>query len=148
MTTHSMEEYPACCHCGAIQFIYRTDRAPADWSIRACQCRFCRAHNALSVSGPDSKIEFRVRDADRLQRYRFGLRTADFLLCRNCGVYTGAVIKTDAGTFGIVNVRALIDVPGDLPAGVPISYDGERTGDRVSRREQRWTRVTGIDTEP
>ncbi len=77
-----------------------------------------------------------------LQKYRFGLRTADFLLCTECGVYIGAVIETDSGAYGIVNVHALSETPEGLAATAPISYDAEDTGGRVSRREERWTPVT------
>ena len=81
---------------------------------------------------------------ERLQRYRFALQTADFLLCKQCGVYLGAVIETDQGRFGIINTHARAEQPSDIAAVQPISYDGEDTGGRVSRREERWTPVTGV----
>ena len=77
-----------------------------------------------------------------MQRYRFALKTADFLLCRDCGVYIGAVIETDKARFGIINTRTLDDsVPATADAEA-ISYDGEDTGGRVGRRESRWAPVT------
>lgn len=77
-----------------------------------------------------------------MQKYRFGLKTADFLFCRECGVYIGALIKTGGKCFGIVNVHALQESPANLAAADSISYDDEDTGGRVSRREQRWTPVS------
>ena len=136
--------YDGGCHCGAIGFQFRTQVAPAGWSIRACQCRFYRLHDALSTSDPAGELTFIADRAELLQRYRFALRTADFLLCRDCGVYIGAVIETDAGCFGIVNTHALAEQPGDLADVAPISYDGEDTDGRISRREDRWTPVTGV----
>ena len=136
--------YDGGCHCGAIGFQLRTEKAPADWSIRACQCRFCRLHDALSTSDPSGQLEFSAKRPELLQRYRFALKTADFLLCRDCGVYIGAVIETDEGRFGIVNTHALASEPEDIADVEPISYDGEDTGGRVSRREERWTPVTGV----
>jgi len=65
-------------------------------------------------------------------------------LCAECGVYIGAVIETDSGAYGIVNVHALSETPEDLAATAPISYDTEDTGGRVSRRKERWTPVTEI----
>ena len=103
-------EYQGSCHCGAIGYRYRTPIAPDQWSIRACQCRFCRAHDALSASDPNGFIEFTVADPKQLNRYRFGLKTADFLLCRECGVYIGALIETENGQFGIINTHALLPV--------------------------------------
>jgi hypothetical protein len=72
------------------------------------------------------------------------LKTADFLLCGQCGVYVGAVIETDSGAFGIINVHALLETPGKLAGPEPISYDDENASDRVSRREERWTPVTSL----
>jgi hypothetical protein len=69
------------------------------------------------------------------------LQTADFLLCGNCGVYIGAVMTRDAGTFGIVNIRALAAPPEDLADVVPVSYDGEDEYSRVARRETRWSKA-------
>lgn len=132
------------CHCGALGFHYATAVAPAHWSVRACQCRFCRMHDALSTSDPAGRLSFHCRDPAALQRYRFALQTADFLLCRNCGVYIGAVIETAAGRFGIINTHALSAPPADMAAVGAISYDDEGIGDRVSRREQRWTPVVGV----
>ncbi len=132
------------CYCGAIGFRYATNVAPGEWSMRACQCRFCLAHDALSTSDPAGSIAFVSTNSERLQRYRFGLKTADFLLCTNCGVYIGAVIETDTGRFGIVNTHALAPVPENIAAVAPTSYDGEDTDDRVSRREERWTAVTAV----
>ena len=132
------------CYCGAIGFRYATNVAPGEWSIRACQCRFCLAHDALSTSDPAGSIAFVSTNPERLQRYRFGLKTADFLLCTNCGVYIGAAIETDTGRFGIVNTRALAPVPENIAAAAPMSYDGEDTNGRVARREERWTPVTSV----
>ena len=137
-------EYEGSCHCGAIGFTYRSSIEPVQWSIRACQCSFCRAHNALSTSDPDGQIDFMASRPELLRKYRFGLKTADFLLCSDCGVYIGAVIETGSGTFGIVNVHALREAPANLAATAPISYDDEDVGGRVARREDRWTPVTGI----
>ena len=136
--------YTGSCHCGAIGYDYSTAMLPEEWSIRACQCAFCRAHDALSTSDPQGRITFSTNDPSLLQRYRFALRTADFLLCHNCGVYIGAVIETGSGRFGIVNTHSLTPVPENIAAVAPISYDSEDTSGRVSRREERWTPVTGV----
>ena len=137
-------DYEGKCHCGAIGFRYATNVAPDEWSIRACQCRFCLTHDALSTSDPAGSIAFVCKNLKQLQRYRFGLKTADFLLCTNCGIYIGAIIETDTGRFGIVNTHALAPLPGNIAAVAPISYDGEDTAGRISRREERWTPVTSV----
>lgn len=132
-------QYEGHCHCGAIGFRYETSVAPASWLIRACQCTFCRAHDALSTSDPAGSITFIVADPACLQRYQFGLRTADFLLCRQCGVYIGAVIAIGDSKFGIINTHALHAQPDGIADVAAIDYDREDVDGRVSRRQDRWT---------
>lgn len=139
-----MSNYKGHCHCGAIAFDYSSTLAPADWSIRACQCAFCRAHNALSTSDPAGTLTFTANSPEHMQRYRFAMKTADFLLCRNCGVYIGAVIDAPHGRFGIVNTHALATTPADIAVVAAISYDREEKSGRLSRRESRWTPVVGV----
>ena len=134
--------YAGHCHCGAIGFHYTTAIAPADWSVRACQCRFCRMHDALSTSDPAGRLAFAHEDPVQLQRYRFALRTADFLLCRRCGVYIGAIMRVGDRDYGIINTHALDAIPPNIAAVGAIRYDDEDVDGRVSRREQRWTPVT------
>lgn len=136
--------YDGGCHCGAIGFRFQSDRAPSRWSVRACQCRFCRLHGALSTSDPDGALDFSASQPDRVLRYRFALQTADFLLCQQCGVYIGAVIETEGQRFGIINTLALTAQPDDLAAAQPVSYAGEDTGGRIDRRVERWTPVTRV----
>ena len=135
--------YAGSCHCGAIAFDYRASRSPDMWSVRACQCTFCRAHSALSTSDPSSTIAFHEYQTGLLQRYRFGLRTADFLLCRKCGVYIGAEIATITGRFGIININALRPIPRLLAPAVSMEYGSEAIEERISRRETRWSPVVG-----
>jgi hypothetical protein len=64
-------------HCGNVTFTWAASRPPEALSVRACGCRFCRQHAALSTSDPDGHVSFTVADPARLGRYRFGLKTAD-----------------------------------------------------------------------
>ena len=138
-----MDGYKGSCHCGAIGFEYRTALRPSEWSVRACQCRFCRAHDALSASDPAGQLLFLADEPDQLQRYRFALGTADFLLCRRCGVYVGAVIEVGDSYRGIINTHALVD-SDSVAAPQAKSYDGEDVAERVARRDQRWTPVSAV----
>ena len=136
--------FPGRCHCGALGFSFQTALPVGQWSVRACQCRFCRTHGALTTSDPAGRLTWHVEDGALLQRYRFGLRTADFLLCRRCGVYIGAQIETARGAFGIINALALTAVPQALPRAAAADYSSESTDERVERRERRWTPLTAV----
>lgn len=90
-------------------------------------------------------MEFVAERPFLMNRYRFAQRSADFLLCRQCGVYVGAVIRTARGRFGIVNVNALRSIPADIAAPVAMEYAAESPQERIARREQRWSPVIGAD---
>ena len=139
-----MVAYDGSCHCGAIGFRFQCENAAATWPMRACQCRFCRAHDVISTSDPEGDLEVFAKDRRHLHRYRFALRTADFLVCKQCGVYIGAVIESGDRLFGIINVRALQALPEPLAAVAPVSYDAEDPKGRIARREERWTPVSRV----
>ena len=63
------------CHCGNLTFRLTASQPPEDLPVRACGCRFCRQHGALSTSDPEGRLSFAARDPERLSRYRFGLKT-------------------------------------------------------------------------
>jgi len=134
-------EYLARCHCGALTARYRTAIEPSAWSLRACQCSFCRSHGALTTSDPAGTLEFRSSDPEQVQRYRFGGRTADFLICRQCGVYIGVQMASDQGRFGVLNVLSLRPPVTSLLLPAPMAYGAETAEVRTLRREARWTPV-------
>ena len=135
----SLHTFTGSCHCGALGFSFHTALPVAEWSVRACQCGFCRAHGAVTTSDPAGRLVFRIGQRESLRRYRFGLKTADFLLCGVCGVYVGAQIETPRGAFGIINTLAMTPRPTQMPAAAPADYDAEDPSQRSRRREQRWT---------
>ena len=144
MVESSVRAFEGACHCGALRYVFRTARPPTTWPVNACQCTFCRAHGARTTTDPAGSVAFRINDESQVQRYRFGLRTADFLVCRNCGVYIAAVFSSPGGTFATLNVNALCE-PLALPDALPVSYNSERVDERCARREERWTPVDTRD---
>lgn len=98
----------------------------------------------MTTSDPSGRLIFHVDAAESLQRYRFGLKTADFLLCKRCGVYIGAQIETAHGAFGIVNTLAMMPVPEGLPVAAVADYGVESARERVERREKRWTPLEAV----
>lgn len=136
------------CHCGAVRWELRTALPPSRWSVRACQCAFCKLHGGLSTSDPDGEIRFRVEQPEHLVRYRFGTRSADFLVCGRCGVYVGATMSEPDGAWAIVNARTLDhDGAASLPAAQPMSYEGETAQERRLRRRARWSPLVPRELE-
>jgi hypothetical protein len=126
------------CHCGALAVQFSTELPIEQIEVRACQCTFCRAHGALSVTDPQGLLTFSTNDASWLVRYRFGLKLADFLLCSRCGTYLGAYMEDDGRAYGVLNICALRERDR---FGTPLlmRYDGETVVTRLQRRRERWT---------
>jgi hypothetical protein len=136
-----MKAWTGRCHCGALCFEYRTGKPVEEWPVRACQCSFCLKHAAVYTSDPAGAVRWMHADASQLARYRFGQKTADFLFCRRCGGYLGAVAEEGGQPLVVLNLRAFDPPPEGLPPSQPMSYEGEATGERNARRSARWTPV-------
>jgi hypothetical protein len=121
------------CHCGAICFEFETSKL---LTPRACQCGFCRKHNARTVSDPEGTAELTLGES--VARYRFGTGTTDFLICARCGVYVGATAELDGRLYATLNLNAFDDPRLDLDAA-PAFYDGEDPAAKAARRRARWT---------
>jgi hypothetical protein len=90
-------------------------------------------------------VAFAAPEPEFLSRYRFGERTADFLICTRCGVYIGALIETANGRYGIINIKTLRPIPPGLPEPVAMEYGSESRDERIARRELRWTPAAAPD---
>ena len=130
------------CHCGNITYTFDIGRSLETLGLRACQCSFCRAHGARTTSDPGGEIRLAVHDKALLQIYRFGLRTADFLICRGCGVFIGAVMEEDGRRFMTVNANTFRPPPAFDIAGSANDFGAEDAGGRAARRAAKWTPVT------
>ncbi len=126
------------CHCDNLQFRLTTELTVDDLSVRACQCSFCRSHGAKCTSDFNGSVQFLVQDWNNLNCYQFGAKTADFLICKICGVYLAAVTTIDGNQWATVNLNTT--ELRDRPA-IPVSYDDETKQERLERRSQRWTPV-------
>jgi hypothetical protein len=83
-------------------------------------------------------LDVRADDWSLVERYQFGTRTYDFLICRRCGAFIAAVAAVSLGTRAVVNVNCLDD-RGRFPS-VPTMHDfgGETIDNRSSRRATSW----------
>jgi hypothetical protein len=130
------------CHCGNLRLTLRLSRPPMETLLRACTCSFCRAHATRTTSDPEGAAEIWAQDWDLVERYRFGSRTAEYLICRRCGVYIGAVFTTEAGTRAVINTNSLADRALFTATPASVDHEGEATADRMARRTANWTPMT------
>jgi hypothetical protein len=126
------------CHCGNIVVQLRLSRPPEQMPLRSCSCAFCRAHGTRTLSDRDGQADVTAVDWSQVERYRFGSATADYLICRRCGVYVGAFCETKSGLRAVVNVNCLDDRAAFTQIPAAPDYDGETTDARLNRRATNW----------
>jgi hypothetical protein len=135
-------EHAGGCHCGNLRVTVRLTQPPAEVQLRACGCSFCRAHNTRTASDPDGAVDISAGEWSQVQFYRFGSGTADFVICRNCGVYIGAIGDSGAGMRAVINTTCLNDRALFTREPAPADHDGESTDSRFARRAASWTPAT------
>jgi hypothetical protein len=137
----TMHQFHGSCHCGNLEVDYRTTVAAEDSSVRACQCSFCRKHDARAISDPAGSITITALDPNLLERYRFGLAVVEFLLCRKCGVYVSAYTQDSGEAYANVMINVLDDRKR-FPQPNAVHLDGENQSDKWKRHSERWTPAT------
>jgi len=130
------------CHCGNLRVRLSLTQAPSEVRLRACGCSFCRRHNTRTASDPRGAVDLWAVDWSLVQLYRFGTGTAEFVTCRNCGVYIGAIGDSGSGTRAVINTTCLDDRALFTRDPTPTDHDGETTEDRLARRAANWTPAT------
>ena len=132
------------CHCGKLRAFFDSQKTPAELGVRTCQCAFCRAHGAVNISDPEGLTTIECA-ADDVNRYTFALRTADFLICKSCGVYIAAVMGEGDRIVSTLNVAGLRITEFDDVDEAPMDYGAEDTKARIARRYTKWTPTTFND---
>lgn len=125
------------CHCGAITFQLATALAPTALPVRICGCTFCLKHRPRYTSDPAGHVEIRI--GAEVSRYRFGLRLADFLICKTCGVFVAAH-EPDRAVINIETLARASELTAE-PIHLTI-YDTEDAAARLARRAKNWTPAT------
>jgi len=130
------------CHCGALTLELATAHAPSELPVRICGCSFCAKHRPRYTSDPAGHVTIRIADPASVSRYRFGLRLADFLICKTCGVFVAAVEPGDPGR-AVINLDVLARA-SEFTAGPTqfTAYDNEDAATRTARRARNWTPAT------
>jgi hypothetical protein len=132
------------CHCGNIGFTFRSALAIERLPLRSCACSFCSRHGARTTTDARGTVEIAVDDPSCLIRYRFALRTADFLVCGRCGIYVAAVLTDDGRPYATVNANTFDREEVARCPAEPVDYSAETFEERRARRVKRWTPVTCI----
>ncbi|HUQ08850.1 MAG TPA: hypothetical protein VM146_00950 [Steroidobacteraceae bacterium] len=126
------------CHCGNIRFALEWRPEPAAIPARACGCSFCVKHGGVWTSCPAGSLQVRVQRDDRVERYVFGTKTAEFHVCKDCGVVPVVTSTIEGRVHAVVSVNAFDGVEASQLERSPASFDGESEGDRLARRQRNW----------
>lgn len=133
-----MPTFDGGCHCGAVTLRFESANSAAALPVRACGCSFCRGHGARTMTDPDGAARITAR-RDALKLYRFGLKTADFVVCSACGVYVGAYFDDDGNGYATLNVNAFHARAQFTQEAAHADYAQEDAAGRMARRRIRWT---------
>ena len=111
----------------------------------ACQCGFCRKHNARAFSDPRARVTITAREPEQMQRYAFGLRTAEAIVCRRCGVYVAMVLTEGEHAWSTINVDVLDERASFTRPAEPRDFSAEDVSSRTARRKARWSPTTLVN---
>ena len=136
-----MSGYTGGCHCGNIAVTFETNKEATDFTPRACDCSFCRKHSTRALSDPAGHIHLNVQREDDLNRYQFGTRATEFLICRSCGVYVSAYMPDGDAAFANV-LASVLDNHDQFGPGEVTDYGNEDEPGKRARRRHKWTPAT------
>ena len=91
-------------------------------------------------------MQVEIGDAAQINKYLFGTSTAEFHICRACGVVPVVTSEISGHIYAVVNVNTFTNVD-DLHFKESVTdFDGESTESRLDRRARVWIpRVTIVE---
>ena len=126
------------CHCGNVAFTLDWNDEQPEIAARACTCAFCLKHGGVWTSNPRSTLVVAVRDPSLVAKYRFGTNTAEFHVCRTCGVVPLVTSQIEDHTYAVVNVNTFENVDPTLLRRGTVSFEAEEVESRLARRTRNW----------
>ncbi len=126
------------CHCGNIRFEFDSSVPRSELPVRVCGCAFCIRHGARYTSDPGGAVRVEIDDGELVQRYAFGHRTAEFILCRRCGCVPLATSVIDGKTYAIININVTNEPEAFSRPPAAFDYDDETVEERLTRRKEKW----------
>jgi len=90
------------------------------------------------ISDTAGLLELSADDWSLVELYRFGTRTADFVICRRCGVFVAAIMNLSTEPHAVVNVNCLDDRSLFTVEAAMHEFQDETLEARTSRRTANW----------
>lgn len=109
-----------------------------DLALRRCDCSFCQKHGCRYTSDPAGKLTVDISQKNQITRYHFGHKTADFILCTNCGALPLITSDIEGKTYAVLNANCLDKIDQLQDKGPENSFGAEVKQDRLTRRQKNW----------
>ncbi len=127
------------CHCGNVSFELDWQPEPLEIPARACSCSFCAKHGNVWTSCPTGSLNVHIRNENQLSKYSFETKTAEFYICKTCGITPIVTSNIDDRLYAVVNVNTFEGNSTSLIKPATLStFDGESTANRLTRRKRHW----------
>jgi hypothetical protein len=126
------------CHCQNIRFALHWEPSPDEILARACTCSFCVAHGGVWTSYAAGTLNVSIDDAERVSKYRFGTRTAEFYVCARCGCVPVVCSVIEGRCYAVVNTNTFEREYLALVKAAPVTHEGESGSSRLARRAMNW----------
>ena len=126
------------CHCGNLK-LHLHWPATASLILRVCTCDYCSRQGALWISHHAAPVTLSYAEQDQIIAYRFASESADFLVCRRCGILTMARCAAADGQRAVVNARTLENVDLAHYQQAAAHLGDEDLPTRMARRRRDWS---------
>ena len=133
------------CHCGNIQFSFDWPASDPTIPVRACGCGHCTKHRGVWTSHPNGRFRLLIADEYQVTQYRFGTKTADFHVCKTCGIVPIVTCTIEGARYAVVNANTFDNVGRSELVEAAANFESETTADRLARRRRNWTPESVLD---
>lgn len=136
------------CHCGNIRLTLSGMPGDTIVAARECGCSFCSKHGGLWTAHPAASLALLIARPGEVARYAFGTKSADFHVCRICGVVPLVTSLIDSHLYALVSVRALAGIAAASLERRAADFEGEGMPERLARRAGSWIRDVRFAQRP
>jgi hypothetical protein len=126
------------CHCGNVRFSLTWEPDPTEIPARACTCSFCTKHGGVWTSNPKGALRVEVGDPSLVTEYAFGTHTAQFHVCKRCGIVPVVTSRVEDHLYAVVSVNAFEGIDPALIRRAAARFDDEERDSRLARRKRNW----------
>lgn len=92
----------------------------------------------MYTSHPAAELVVQLREPELVNRYRFGHGSADFIVCRVCGVIVLAVCRINESEHAVLNINTFSHPDVETFDHIVTDFEGETETARLARRKRNW----------